>query len=69
MAITGHSTLLQVKWTPNGKDLITSWADGKIIIYKGASMKQLEKLELEGNEFKSEFDRWRNRNMILNSDH
>jgi WD40 repeat protein len=39
---TGDSRLVQARWTPDGRDLLTFWSDGSIEIHRGATKADLE---------------------------
>jgi WD40 repeat protein len=62
LTFTGKGRPLQARWTPDSRQLITSWTDGRIEFIQGASPVDLALLpDFRGNEeeFEHEFRRWR----------
>ena len=60
IARKGNSRPLQARWTPDGRDIVTSWTDGSIAVWSGANKEELSKFEGEGDDFEVQFDAWRN---------
>ena len=63
MSMNSKKRLQQALWTPDGRDLITSWSDGHIEVWNGATQADLQQLNTSDN-FESSFDSWRRRFMI-----
>jgi WD40 repeat protein/serine/threonine protein kinase len=60
VTLTGKSRLLQAHWAPDGRDIITSWSDGRIEVWSGASKKDLSELTGHQDNFdEDEFIHWR----------
>ena len=62
VTLTGQSRLLQAHWTPDGRDVVTAWSDGRIEVWSGANKSDLTEL----NGHKDHFDEgiytnWRNK--------
>jgi WD40 repeat protein len=51
--------LLQAHWSRDGRDIITSWSDGKIDVWKGATMKDLDHFPVRGIDFENSLRSWR----------
>ncbi len=63
LVLDGDSRLLQAHWSPDGRDIITSWSDGSIKIWSGATREDLGKLNGNSDNFESQFDDWRVKSM------
>ena len=63
MSIKGDAMLLQVRWTPDGKDVITAWSNGKIEVWSGATVQDLQSFTETADNFEFEFDKWRRKSM------
>jgi WD40 repeat protein len=63
IARKGKSRPLQAHWTPDGRDIVTSWTDGTIEIWSGANQDDLSKFVSQHDSFESQFDAWRNETM------
>jgi WD40 repeat protein/serine/threonine protein kinase len=55
----GASRLLQAHWTPDGRDIVTTWTDGSIEILSGATKEDLSHFHSEEIDFEDQFDAWR----------
>jgi WD40 repeat protein len=63
------SQLLQAHWTPDGRDIITAWVDGRIEVWSGATRNDLLDFDGRGDNFEADFDNWRARSMNRFADH
>jgi WD40 repeat protein/serine/threonine protein kinase len=62
VTLTGGSRPLQAHWSPDGRDVITSWSAGNVEIWSGATKQDLTALPGYGDEFDEEgFKQWRDR--------
>jgi WD40 repeat protein/serine/threonine protein kinase len=62
VTLTGKSRLLQAHWTPDGRDVITSWSDGRIEVWSGANKTDLTELIGDQDNFdEGDFIQWRNK--------
>jgi WD40 repeat protein len=62
--IRGKSDLIQARWTPDGRDIVTAWTDGSIEITYGATCEDLQQLdETDLAELVDAFNRWRKQYM------
>ena len=63
LVLDGDSRLLQAHWSPDGRDIITSWSDGSVKVWSGATREDLGKLVGNSDNFESQFDDWRVKSM------
>lgn len=63
LVLDGDSRLLQAHWSPDGRDIITSWSDASVKVWSGASREDLGKLGENNDNFESQFDDWRVKSM------
>ncbi len=63
LVLGGDSRLLQAHWSPDGRDIITSWSDGSVKVWSGATREDLDKFVGNGDNFESQFDDWRVKSM------
>ncbi len=68
ISIKGDAMLLQVRWTPDGKDVITAWSNGKIEVWSGATAQDLQSFTETADNFEFEFDKWRRKSMNMIAD-
>jgi serine/threonine protein kinase/WD40 repeat protein len=62
--IRGTSDLIQARWTPDGRDIVTAWSDGSIKITYGATRKDLQQMvDTDPEELPEVFNRWRQQYM------
>lgn len=58
LTLTGDSRPLQARWTPSGRDLITSWSSGRIDILTGANKQDLSTLPGHEQNFDDAYLEW-----------
>jgi WD40 repeat protein len=64
LTLGGDSELLQARWTPDGRAIVTSWSDGRIEVWHGATREDLVHFAASPTEnFAERFVEWRNRYM------
>ena len=63
LVLDGVSRLLPAPWSPAGRDIITSWSDGSVKVWSGATREDLGKLVGNSDNFESQFDDWRVKSM------
>ena len=63
----GESKLLQARWGPEGRCIITAWSDGSIRFWRGATKQDLEQFKQGNQQFEQGFESWRDRFMSMGS--
>lgn len=64
LVLGGTAELLQARWTPDGRAIVTAWSDGRVEIWEGATREDLVHFAAPSPEdFATEFNAWRTRFM------
>jgi WD40 repeat protein len=58
LVLGGDSKLIQARWTDDGRDIITTWSNGKVEVWRGASKDDLTKLVADQDNFEDVFPDW-----------
>ncbi len=61
VVLSGESRLMQAHWSPDGRDIISAWSDGSIVVWSGATKKDLASLVSRAGDFEEAFDVWRDK--------
>jgi len=58
LVLGGDSKLLQAHWTPDGRDIVAAWSDGRIDVWSGATQEDIAQLD-DTRTLADAFEQWR----------